>query len=63
MTPSSVINFFIHTASFAASEATTYSASVVESATVACLELFQLTAQPLRQNTKSDCDLKSSLSD
>ncbi|EFH51116.1 predicted protein, partial [Arabidopsis lyrata subsp. lyrata] len=50
-TPSSVMNFLIQTASLAASEAAIYSASVVESATVLCLELFQLTAPPLRQKT------------
>src|SRR5688572_10652813 len=38
--------FLIQTPSFAASEAAMYSASVVESATVSCLELFQLTAPP-----------------
>ncbi|KAK2987604.1 hypothetical protein RJ640_009348 [Escallonia rubra] len=36
------------TASFAASEAAMYSASVTESATVACLELFELTAPPFK---------------
>ena len=35
-------------------EAAMYSASVVESATVSCLELFQLTAQPFTLNTKPD---------
>ena len=39
-TPSLVMNFLIHTASLAASEAAIYSASVVESATVSCLELL-----------------------
>src|SRR3954471_12783033 len=48
--------------SFAASDATIYSASVVESATVSCFELFQLTAPPFRQNKLPDCDLESSLS-
>ncbi|KAK2456386.1 hypothetical protein QL285_003757 [Trifolium repens] len=61
-TSSSVMNFLIQTASFAALEAAIYSASVVESATVSCFELFQLTAPPFRKNTKPDCDLKSSLS-
>jgi hypothetical protein len=48
--------------SVAASEAAMYSASVVESATVSCLELFQLTAPPLIVNTKPDWDFESSLS-
>jgi hypothetical protein len=39
-----------------------YSTYVVESATVSCLELFQLTAPPLRQNIKLDYDLESSAS-
>src|SRR6266542_1070967 len=60
-TPSSIMNFLIQTTSFAASEAAIYSASVVESATVDCLELFQQIAPPLRQNTNPDCDLESSL--
>ena len=41
-TPSLVMNFLIHTASFAASGAAIYSTSVVESATVSFLELLQL---------------------
>jgi len=61
-TPSSPMNFLSHIASFAASCAAMYSASVVESAMVLCLALFQLTAPPLRQKTNPDCDLKSSLS-
>ena len=44
----------IQTPSFAASEAAMYSASIVESATVSCLELFQLTAPPFTLNTKPD---------
>ncbi|VFQ80238.1 unnamed protein product [Cuscuta campestris] len=36
-----------------------YSASVVESAVVSCLELFQLKAPPFRQNTYPACDLLS----
>ena len=50
-TPSSLTNFFIQTASLAASEAAMYSDSVVESAVVSCLELFQLTAPPFNVNT------------
>ncbi|KAK8597174.1 hypothetical protein V6N12_065650 [Hibiscus sabdariffa] len=34
---------------------------VVESATVSCFELFQLTVPPFRQNIESDCDRGSSL--
>src|SRR3954468_19475222 len=58
-TPSSVMNFLIQYPSFVASEAVMYSASVVESATVFCLELFQLTAPPLSVKTYPDSDLKS----
>ena len=58
--PRSEMNFLIQTASFAALDAAIYSASVVESATVSCFELFQLTAPPFKQNTYPDCDLKSS---
>jgi hypothetical protein len=47
---------------FAASEAAMSSASIVETATVSCLKLFYLTAPPLRQNIKPDCDLESSIS-
>jgi hypothetical protein len=61
-TPSSIRNFLIQTPSFAASKATMYSASIVESATVSCLELFQLTAPPFIVNTIPDCDFESSLS-
>ena len=49
-TPSSIMNFFIQTASLAASEAAMYSDLVVESAVVSCLELFQPTAQPFNVN-------------
>ncbi|KAK8556311.1 hypothetical protein V6N12_002719 [Hibiscus sabdariffa] len=61
-TPSSVTNFLIQTASFAASLAAMYLASVVESATVSCFELFPLTAPPFRRKTNPDCDRESSLS-
>ena len=50
-TPSSVMNFFIQTASLAASEAMMYSDSVVKSVVVSYLELFQLTAPPFNVNT------------
>jgi hypothetical protein len=59
-TPSSVTNFLIHTPSLAASETAMYSASVVESVVVFCLELFQLIAPSLSINTNSDYDLRSS---
>ncbi|KAK8621659.1 hypothetical protein V6N13_081092 [Hibiscus sabdariffa] len=39
-----------------------YSASIVESATVSCFELFQLTTPPFRRKTNPDCDRESSLS-
>ncbi|KAK8685909.1 hypothetical protein V6N13_124941 [Hibiscus sabdariffa] len=52
----------IQTASFAASLAAMYSASVVESTTVSCFELFQLIAPPFRRKTNPDCDRESSLS-
>jgi hypothetical protein len=50
------MNFLIQISYFAASNAAMYSASIVESATVSCLELFQLTAPPFRQNTQIDSD-------
>ncbi|KAL0284898.1 UNVERIFIED_CONTAM: hypothetical protein Sradi_7186600 [Sesamum radiatum] len=54
---------FHPTASFAASEVAMYSASMVESAVVSCLKLFQATTPPLSLNTKPDWDLASSSSD
>ena len=39
-TPNPVMNFLIQTAYFATSKAAMYSASVVESATMSCLELL-----------------------
>ncbi|KAJ9545013.1 hypothetical protein OSB04_024720 [Centaurea solstitialis] len=53
----SVIKFLSQTASFAASEAAMYSASVVESAIVSCFELFHEIAPPFRVKTYPDCDL------
>ena len=50
-TPSLVMNFLSQIASLAASKATMYSDSVVESTVVSCLELFQLTAPPFNVNT------------
>ena len=63
ITPRSVMNFFNHTTSLAASLAAIYSASVVESAVVGCLELFQDTAPPFKVNRNPDVDLLSSGSD
>ncbi|KAL0413299.1 UNVERIFIED_CONTAM: hypothetical protein Sradi_1531600 [Sesamum radiatum] len=54
---------FIQTASLAASEAAIYLASMVESAVVSYLKLFQATTPPLSLNTKPDRDLTSSSSD
>ena len=62
-TPNSVIKFLIQTASFAASEAVIYSASVVESAMDPYLEYFEDTTAPLRVNTNPDIDFLSSRSD
>jgi hypothetical protein len=56
------IKFLSQTASFAASDAAMYSASVVESAMVSCFELFHEIVPPFRVNTYPDYDLKSSLS-
>ena len=53
-TSSSAMNLRIQTASFAASEAVIYSAFVVESVIVDCLELFQLTAPPFSRNMYPD---------
>ena len=47
-TPNSIMKFLIQTVSFVASAAAMYFDSAVESATVSCLELFQLTAPPYR---------------
>jgi hypothetical protein len=55
-------NFLIQTPSFAQLEAAMYSASIVESVTVSCLEIFQLTTPPFIVNTKPDCDFNSSRS-
>ena len=60
--PNPIKNFRIQTASFTASAAAIYSASVVELATVSYLEDFQLTAPLFKQNMYPDCDLQSSLS-
>ena len=62
-TPSSLTNFRIQIASLAASDAAMYSASVVESAVILYLELFQLTAPPLQVKTNPEIDFLSSTSD
>ena len=54
-------NFLSHTTSFAASQAATYSASMVESATHPCLMLLQTIAPPHRLNTDPDVDFLESL--
>lgn len=46
ITPSSLINLCIQTASLAVSLRVTYSTSIVGSTIVSCLKLFQLTAPP-----------------
>ncbi|KAL0283532.1 UNVERIFIED_CONTAM: hypothetical protein Sangu_2885400 [Sesamum angustifolium] len=61
-TPNSWISFCIHTASFAASKAAVYLASVLESVVVYCLEWFQATTPTLNLNRNLDCDLASSSS-
>ena len=53
-TSSSAMNLCIQTATFTASEAAIYSASVVESAILDCLELFQLTAPPFSRKMYHD---------
>ena len=57
MTPRSDMNSFIHTPSFAASEAALYSASHVEPTMTLCLELHQLRAPPFNINTYPVWDL------
>ena len=61
--PNSCMNFFIHTASLAASLAAMYSASVVESAVDPCLLFFQQTAHDPIVKTYPDVDFLSSGSD
>ena len=58
-TPRSEMNFLIQTASLAASDAAIYSASVVESAVVLCLQLLQLTVPPFRVKTYPEVILLS----
>ena len=62
ITPRSVMNSFIQTASCAASEAAMYSASNVDPATTLCLQLHQLTAPPFKIYTYPVCDFESSRS-
>ena len=63
ITLSFATNFLNQKPFFAASEAATYLAFVVESAMMDCLEFFQLTESPLQTNTYSDVDFLSSKSD
>jgi hypothetical protein len=49
-TPNLETKFLIQIAFFATLEEAIYSASIVESATISCLELFQLATSPLRYN-------------
>ena len=63
ITLSFAINFLNQKPFFAAFEAATYSASVVESVMMGCLKLFQLTVLPLHTNTYPDIDFLSSESD
>src|SRR5215216_5693291 len=51
MTPRSDMNSFIHTPSFAASEAAMYFSSHVDLATTLCLELHQLKGPPVNKNS------------
>ncbi|KAA0058308.1 hypothetical protein E6C27_scaffold274G006420 [Cucumis melo var. makuwa] len=62
MASRSVKNFLSHTASFAAFQATTYSASIVESAIQVCFTLLHTTAPPFKVNTDPDVDFLASLS-
>ncbi|KAA0045178.1 hypothetical protein E5676_scaffold325G00520 [Cucumis melo var. makuwa] len=62
MASRSVKNFLSHTASFAASQATTYSASIVESTIQLYFMLLHTTAPPFRVNTDLDVDFLASLS-
>ena len=57
-TLNSVMNFFIQITYFAASDAAIYSDYIVESITVSCFKLFQLTTPPFKEKTNPDCDLE-----
>ena len=61
-TPSPKINFLFQTASLEASEATIYSASIDDVATVLYLALFQSTAPPFEMKTYPVSDFESSTS-
>ena len=54
------MNFLNQKPFFTASEVATYSASVVESAMMSCLKLFQLIVPPLQMNIYPDIDFLSS---
>ena len=62
ITSSSVINFLNQNTSLVASEVTMYSASIVESAMIDYLKLFQLTDPPLHKKIHHDVDFLSSTS-
>ena len=62
-TSRSVKNLWSQAASFAASLAATYSASIVELAIHDCLMLLQAMTPPPKVNTDPDLDLHESLSD
>ncbi|TYK28175.1 hypothetical protein E5676_scaffold289G00930 [Cucumis melo var. makuwa] len=59
---SRIRNFVRQTASFAASQAATYSGFIVESAMHPCLMLRHTTAPPFRVNIDLDVDFLESLS-
>ena len=63
ITSSFAMNFLNQKPSFITSEVVTYLASVVESAMMGCLKLFQLTAPSLQMNIYLDVDFLSSRSD
>ncbi|KAA0067074.1 hypothetical protein E5676_scaffold14G00910 [Cucumis melo var. makuwa] len=60
-TSKSCRNFLTQTTSFVASQAATYSTSIVESAMHHCLMLHHTTALPFRVNTDPDVDFLESL--
>ena len=62
-TPSLVMKFLVQTAYLAALEVATYSALIVESAVVSCLQLHQLTAPTFKVNPNAKADFLSSISD
>ena len=59
-TSRSVKNFFSYIASFAASQAVTYSTFIVESAIQVCFTILRTTAPSFKVNTDSDVDFLAS---